>query len=1043
MINIKIMNLPQISVSRLRGITIIYVSFIVLALFALKLIPVDILPPVEAPYVSVAITYQSASPEQIEQQVVKYVEEQIKVVEGVEEIRSICEQGVAVVQVKFRVGENLDFAVQRINERLEFLKRTITDPNIQFAVLRFTSSTFPVLFLGVTGKRDRAGLYNILDRTVSPYISSLPGVGGTLILADAQRNLNIWVDPEKMRKYNIGILDVKNAIAQYNGDFSAGKISLGGQSSVYATVKGKFSSIDDAKEIVVAVRGGIPIKLKDIAEIEVSSRYVDSSRSYFFGSDGEQETVLLYLVRKRPGANIVEVSDEVKKSLQKISNELPADVKIRVLLDFADSIRKTIDELKTTIYYSVIAISIITFVFVRRIRELVILVVSIPTSLFFTILTLYFLGRSLNIITLSAIIASSGIVIDNSIVVLESIKRRQSEGKPFLRAIIDGANYVFIPLLGSTVTNFIVFLPIVFIKGISFYLFLDFALVITVASIISLFVAVTLIPALSSKLLGKEEFSYPMEWLEKGYKRALRLIINHPFISLVIISSVGFIPILLFPKVKKEFLRVQEGQDMRIFVYLYKSASWHVAEKTAFKIKDEIYKKMPGKVEYMFLRYGESSFGRAFGRAQRFTEAENLILIGIRFKEISYANAYKIISDVISSDPNVEEFRIISANPVNLFIFGQSRGIEMQVYSDLAEENYLKFLERLKEIRNFIRGLDFVRAADIEIGEPVPELQLTLWDYGKSLGFSPAYLGDFLSTLITGTQIGTVTLNGLNMDVFIRTKEGREIDLESFLRIPVKSPIVLQDGYVHLSDIARIRWGLSPSEIQRINSFRVGIISVDTAESDFVAAQKLKSLVEKNFPDVRVDFGGSVQEFGQTFSSVLAIFGLAIFLGFASMVVILESFSLPFIILFTIPLAIAGVFLALFLTGIPLSLLSFISTFLLAGVVVNNGIVLLEVIQKKYREENLDLVGALIEGGGERLRPILMTSLTTILGVFPSIFGSSETLVGGRDFAVPTIGGLIYSSFFTLFLMPTMYYIFMKIPEKLLRKKLKVKIDTK
>jgi HAE1 family hydrophobic/amphiphilic exporter-1 len=1030
------MNLPQISVSRPAGITVIYVSLIVVALFASRIIPVDILPPIEPPFVSIAITYQSASPEQIEQIIVKQVEEAVKSVEGVDEISSICEQGVAVVQVKFRVGENLDYAVQRINERLEFVKRTIQDTNIQFSVLRFTSSAFPVLFLGVSGKRDRASLYKILDEIISPYISSLPGVGGVLILADAQRNVNIWVDPQKMRKYDIGIAEVKNAIAQYNGDFSAGKITLG-RTSIYTTLKSKPKTKSDIENIVVGIKGGVPIKLKDIAEVEVSSRYVDSSRSYFFEGES-QETVILYLVRKRPGANIVEVSNNVKAALEKISEKVPADIKIRVLLDFADSIRSTIEELRTTLYYAVLAVTIVVFIFLRSIRESLILAISIPTSLLFSILFLYFLGKSLNLITLSAIIISSGIVIDNSIVVLESIRRRLEEGLPFREAIVKGANYVFTALLGSTITNFIVYAPIIFLKGLAFFIFIDFVIVIATSSIISLFVAISLIPALSSRLLKKKEEPKSVQptsrWIEEKYKKALGFIVKHPVISTTLLILISIIPFSLSRKIKKEFIPVQEAQDMRIFIYLPKTASWKWAEEVAFKVKDEIMKKMDQNTEYIFLRYGESAFGRAFGRAQRFTEADNLILMGLRFKNLKYNEAYKIVSNILSEEPNIEEFRIIPANPINLFIFGQSRGIEMRVYSDVAEEDYVKFIERLLALRDFLRKQDFVRSADIEIDKPVPELQLLLTDSGKYKGFTPAYLGDYLSTIITGTQIGTVTFGGEDFEIFLRSKEGKEIKIEEFLNTPVKTPIpIQQDGYMYLSDVVKYKFGLSPSEIYRINGFRVGIISIDTTEASVTAAEKIKKLVKENFPEFDIEFGGAVQEASKTFLNLLMLMALAIFLVWASMVVVLESFSAPFIILLTIPPAVSGTFLAMFLTNTSLSLISFLSIFLLAGIVVNNGIVLLDVIITKEREEGLSWKDAVILGASERLRPILMTSLTTIIGVAPSIFSTSQSLVGGKEFAIPTAGGLILSTTLTLFLMPAIYSLIKTISAKLKR----------
>lgn len=1025
------MRLIEGAVKNFPGTFIIYLSFVVLGLYAANLLPVDLLPPVEFPFISVAITMENASPEQIETVAVKPVEEQIKQVEGVEEIKSICEQGVAVVQIKFRIGENPDFAVQRINERLEFVKRQFAalGLDISLGTLRFTSSAFPVLFVGITGNRGKDSLYRIADDIISPYITTLPGVGGILILADAQKNLNIWVDIEKMRKYGVGIQDVKQALAQYNGDFSAGKINLG-KSALITTVKARFRSISDIENVVVATRDGMPVKIKDIAEVEISGTDETSSTLFY---DGEKlEDILLLLIRKRPGANIVEVSDNVRNALEKVSEKLPADVKIRVLLDFSESIKKTIDELRTTVFYAVLAVGLITFIFIRRWRESLILFISIPVSLIFTLLIMYFLNIGLNIISLSAIIASSGIVIDNSIVVLESIKRKnQVEGKDIKTASIVGSEYVYTALLGSAITNFIVFLPIVFIKGLAFRLFIDFALVIAISSIISLYIAITLIPAISSKFLkdesGKIKKAEDIFALEGPYKKLLSRVAEKPTIFLILIPLFLAIPFLSFPKIPKELIPAKNIPDMRIFVYLPKTANWKWAEKIAFDIKDRIIEQIGNeKIEYMFFRYGESSFGRAFGKAHKFTEADNMILIGAKLKDISYFDAYRKISEILSSFPDIEDFRIIPANPINFFIFAQSRGIELRLYSDLAEQDYVAFLERVKKIKDEIRKLDFVLAADVEEEKPVPEIQLLLWDAGKSLGITPAYLGDYLATLITGTTAGIFSRYGEDIPILLRSKEGREIDFEEFKRIPIKPPFS-QDGSAFLSDIVRIKIGLTPSEIERINSFRVARISADTTGSSFTDAQKIASFIKEKFPDIDVELGGGVQEAQKTFSSATITVLLAIFLVYASMVVILKSFLTPFIILITIPLAVSGVFLALFITGTPFSVLAVIAIFLLSGIVVNNGIVLLEVVDKKRDEEGLSWKEALIEGASSRLRPVLMTSLTTIMGLTPTIFTESESIVGGKNFAIPSIGGLILSATLTLIFVPALYALFQKI----------------
>ncbi len=1031
------MSFPKLSVSRPAGTSIIYISLIVLAVYSSFLIPVDLLPPVETPFVSVAISYPGASPEQIETLIVRPMEDELKVVEGVEEIQSTCEDGVGLIQIKFRTGENLDFAVQRVNERVEFVKRRLLAlqsggtnqfQNLQISVLRFTSSAFPILFIGVVGKRTLESLYQIAYDLISPYISTIPGVGGTLILADAQRNLNIWLDVSKMQKYGIGVQEVRSAIYQYNGDFSVGKINIG-DTAFFSTVKGKLGSLRDVEDIVVSVKNGLPIRLKDIADIEISSK-LESSRSIFFDESGVEQSILLMLVRKRSGSSIVQTSDRIKDELSKISERLPADVKVLILLDFADQIRETINELRRTIFYAVLSVLVITYLFIRNFGESFILFTSIPVSVLFSVLFLYLLGKSFNIISLSAIIVSTGVVIDNSIVVLESIKRKQREGLPLIRAIVEGAEYVFTALLASTITNFVPFIPIIFLKGFTLSLFSDFALVVFLSSLISLIVAVTLIPALSSKVMKEEKFTYPFEWLESGYKRFLGFVINKPVVPSLAIIFLSVSIFLLFPTLKKEIFPVRPAPDLRVFIYLPKVANSMWSERVAFQIKDEIIKIFGDNILYVFLRYGESTFGRAFGRAQRFTEADNLILVGIRLRSsYPYNLAYEKISQLLSSFPDIENFRILPANPINILVFAQQRNVQLLLYSDTESADYVKFVELAKRIRDDVRTLDFVRAADVDIEEPVPEIKLALWDYAKSLGVTPLYLGDYLSTLITGSYVGPFSWNGQNINIFLVNRYGRNIGFENFLRLPIKPPFS-QDGTVFLGDIVVRKFGVSPSEILRVNGIRAVSLSVDTTGATLTDAEKLKRYIEDNYPEVFVDLGGAVRETSSTFKSAIIIFILAIFLVYSSMVVILESLSLPLIILLNIPLGIAGVVLALFLTKIPLSILGIIAIFLLSGIVVNNGIVLIEVVNKKEREEGLDWRSALRDGAGSRIRPVLMTSLTTIFGLVPSLFIQSKSLLGGSDFVIPSVGGLAFSLLMTLVLIPSLYATIRRIKER-------------
>ena len=1016
------MNLPEISVKRPISVTIIWISLIVLAFYSLQKIPVDFLPNIEVPFITVVATYPGAGPEQMERFVAKPLEKTIGVVDGVDEMNTTCDDGVVSIAVRFKMGRNLDAAATDVKERVEFAKRLLPENVKEIYVLKFSTSAFPILFLGITGDRGGESLRRILDNDIVPKISRVPGVGGVIVFGGTERSVNVWLDVSRMKKYGISVDRLKSAFLQYNIDSSVGNITLG-KTTTPLVVKGQFTSVQDIENLPVALADSVPVKLKDIADVDLSYKG-KTSGTYMLGKPS-----VLFLVQKKPGANTIDVSKGIKEEIKKIVEKLPDDVSVGVVLDFSTFIEDSIANLRQTLFYGILSVILVSFLFIRRIRESIIIGFAIPTSIFFSVLFLYLLGRTFNIITLSAIIMSSGMVVDNSIVVLESIRRMMEEGKTKIEASIKGANYVFTSILGATATTLIVFLPVIFLKGIAFSFFWELGLVIILSIGISLIVAITLIPSLSSKVLPEVALRRVTAGLEEKYKKILGFVVKRPgritagFV-LIFISS-----LFLFKIIKKDFMPYEDTGEVRMQIYLPRTADWRWSEKVASEVRERVRKELGDKILWDYIQYGETRMGKTarFGRHRH--EAGNLITLGLKVKDISTFETITKVKSLLADIPDIERVTGFSGNPVNLFLLGQGKPVEIRLFGD----DYLELFKTAKELKDQLSTLGFLRDVELEALEPTPEVDLHLSEVAQNIGISPYYLSQVLEMFVLGVDIGTFKYRGDDIKIFLRTKEGEDMDIKNILSLPIVlgAPTSIE---VSVGDIANLETGFSPMSIERIDGKRVVKVSADTYEPVITVAEKIKDFVKRfNFPPgIDWDFAGSIKEGKSAFTSIFQIIGVVLFLDFAAMVVTMESLTLPFIILFSIPFAVTGVFISLFVTGVPFSLMPLIGLILLAGLVVNNGIVLLDSIRKLELEGN-DWRYAVLYGAGRRLRPVLMTTLTTMFGLFPSLFGRGAGFGTGKPLSISVIGGLFVSTCVTLILIPSIYSILRKIQTRGIR----------
>lgn len=1038
------MNLPKLSVDRPVTVVMVILIILLLGFVSFTNLGIDLLPELNLPIVIIYTEYSGAGPAEVENLVTRPIEQIVGSVRGLNTIESVSSIGSSIVVVQFNWGTNIDQATIDLREQLDLISGFLPESAQKPMVFKMDPNLIPIVQLGATGALSSADLKTVLEDKVVPRLERIEGVASVVLMGGDTREIRLEVDPAKLSYYGLTLPQLLQIMQGDNVNLSGGSASMGDQ-ELLVRIKGEFQSIDEIGNVSVATPLGTRVRLKDLGEI-VDTYQERKQLSRLNGQDA-----IGISVNKQTDANTVQVSREIRKALAELERELPEDISIKTLFDQAEYIEFSIRNMTQNMITGGLLAMLILFVFLRNVPTTMIVALSMPISVVATFTLVYFGGITLNIMSLGGLALGLGMLVDNSIVILENIYRHREEGLRIKEAAVTGANEVGNAITASTLTTVAVFFPIVFVEGIASELFREFALTISFSLFASLLVALTIVPMFSSRMMkitpinnngngevnqaGKKPFwkrimaawARGLKKLETGYRRLLEASLRRRRRVILIVTLVVVASLALIPVIGAEFIPAMDQGYATVNITLpYGSKLEATGEMTA--IVEEIITSIP-EVDLVFTTIGADTTG--MGGAG---PAENA-RIDIVLKQLSERDrgTDEVADEIWAKVRDIPGAEItVSGVDASASMGHAMAPIEVRVEGDDLEV----LTEIAKQIKMVMESVPGTREVEVGSEEGRPELALVV-DRAKAAhyGLSPAQIVSTVQTAMQGQTITRYREAGEEIDVkVIFPKELRE-NIADLRSIEFLTPTGLK---VPLGEVAELNIEQGLTDITRRNQTRFISVTSQISGRDLNSVMNDINLFldeQLQLPDgYSIQMGGSAEEMVKAFSSLTKALLLAIALVYMIMAAQFESFLHPFVIMFSMPVAIVGVILGLLVTGSTLNVISFIGIIMLAGIVVNNAIVLVDYINT-LRRRGMERDEAIVLGGQTRLRPILMTTLTTVLAMLPIMFEVGEGGEAGAPLAAAVVGGLTTSTLLTLVLVPVVYSIFDDWGQKIMRRR--------
>jgi hydrophobic/amphiphilic exporter-1 (mainly G- bacteria), HAE1 family len=1025
------MSIYSTSVKRPVTTILIFVALMVMGIYSLVQLPVDLYPEMELPFVVVYTNYPGASASDIESNITKPLESSLNSVSKLKEITSTSSDALSVIFMQFEYGTNLDEASNDIRSSLSFVERYLPEDADRPTIIKFNTSMMPIIFYTITAKESYAGLEKILDEKIVNPLNRIEGVGSVGLSGVPGRKVYIDVDPRKMEAYNLSIEQIGNILRAENMNMPSGYIEMG-KTDYPLRIQGEFTESEVIKNIVVSSFNGNNVYLKDVAEVR------DTIRESKLDTKINGAKGMSMFVQKQSGGNTVKVTKEVEKSLAELSKELPQDVKIQKLFDSASFIKDSISNLTETLMFAAIFVILVVLFFLGRWRATFIIILTIPISLIVAFIYLFVSGASINIISLTSLSIAIGMVVDDAIVVLENITKHIERGSRPREASIYATNEVWLAVIVTTLTVVAVFFPLTFVKGLTGVLFKQLGMIVTITIVTSVFAAITLTPTLSSLLLKwypiKKDaplWTYDgsirrgLDWFDRFYEKTLRWALRHKKVVVIAAILIFFGSMSLFLVVDTEFFPQADESRITATVELQTGTRVDQTILTANRIDSLITAKYP-EVNIISTSAGaddQGGFASIFSAGGTHSIQYSLRLLPIeKRKKTVFELADEIRSD-LSKFPEIIDFTVSTSD--NMGSFGGST-VDVEVYGyNIAETNLVA-----EELAAKIKKMQGAKDVTISRNKSKPELQILL-DQNKMItnGLNTMQVSTAVKNRIAGLTATQLRQFGDEYDIVVRYKRSAINKLTDIENIGILNPA---GQTIRLGEIAEIKEYWAPPSIQHKRKERIVTVSFTPYKRSLTDLQieVQKAINETTIPaDVVVQISGAIKEQMESFMDIGLLMVISLILVYLIMASQFESLKMPFIIMFSIPFAFSGVVIALFLTHTTLSVISAIGAVMLIGIVVKNAVVLVDFINL-MRERGNELYEAIAISGRSRLRPVLMTSATTILGMLPLAMskGSGSELWSPMGIAV--IGGLIFSTFVTLVLVPVIYALFSKRGER-------------
>ena len=1017
-----------------------FIAVVIFGIFSFSKLPIDLMPDIETNTIMVITSYAGASSSDIETNVSRPLENTLNSVEHLKHITSKSRENISLITLEFEYGYDIDDLTNDVRDKLNMVTSALPDEVGNPIIFKFSSDMMPIMMLSVKANESLPALYKILDENIVNPLARIDGVGTVSIAGAPKREINVYMNPEKMEAYNITIETVSSKIGAENRNMPGGSFDIG-NNTYPLRVEGEFKSPQEMNDIVVGTYNGANVYLKDVA------RVVDGTeeRAQKAFTDGQQGAMII--IQKQSGGNSVNIADAVREKLPELQKRLPSDIEIGIIQDTSDNIKMTVKALGETIAYALVFVMLIVFIFLGRWRATVIIGITIPFSLIASFIYLLISDGSLNVISLSCLSIAIGNVVDDAIVVLENVTTHIERGSSPKSAAVHGTNEVAISVIASTLTMLAVFFPLTMITGMAGVLFKQLGWMMCVIMVVSTVSALTLIPMMCSQMLKLKKkqskffkiFYTPigraLDKLDNWYAKRINWAVRHRWTVLFVCFGIFIASLFTFPHIKSEFFPSQDSGSASATLELPIGTRVEKAQEVALQLTDIWKKRYADDLVVCNFRVGQADDDNAF--ASMSDNGSHIISFNLRFVPVTERERkLAVICDEMRADirlmPEIARSRVTLGG--NGGMGGESKA-SFEIYGhDFAITDSLA--AELK--RRLSNNLDLISQINISRGAYQPEYQVE-FDREKLAmhGLNLSTAATFLRNRYNGALATYFREDGDEYDVKVR------YDIDYRTSIADIENIVLYSSTgapVRIKEVGKVVQRETPPTIERKDRSRIvtvdAVMAAGAALSDGVSFA-LAEIEKMDIPSgYTIQVAGSYEDQQESNADMGVLAVLIIILVFIVMAAQFESLTYPFIIMFSVPFALTGVLLALYITGTTMNIMSILGAIMLIGIVVKNGIVLIDYTML-LRGRGLGIIPATVRAARSRLRPILMTTLTTILGMVPLATSQGVGAEMWRPLGVAVIGGLTISTIMTLVYTPVMYCIFGSNGIKRNRKKLR------
>ena len=1016
-----------------------FLAVVIFGLFSLSRLPIDLYPDIDTNTIMVMTAYPGASASDIENNVTRPLENVLNSVSNLKHITSRSSENMSLITLEFEFGKaDIDVLTNDVRDKLDMVSSILPDDAGTPIIFKFSTDMIPIVLLSVQADESQSALYKILDDRVVNPLARIPGVGTVSISGAPQREVQVYCDPYKLEAYHLSIETISSIIGAENKNVPGGNFDIGNE-TYSLRVEGEFPDMRQLADVVVGTYNGATVYLKDVAKV-VDTVEERAQETYNNGVKGA-----MIVVQKQSGANSVEISKKVQEILPRLQKNLPSDVKLGIIVDTSENILNTIDSLTETVMYALLFVVLVVFVFLGRWRATLIICITIPLSLIASFIYLAISGNTINIISLSSLSIAIGMVVDDAIVVLENVTTHIERGSEPKQAAVHGTNEVAISVVASTLTMIAVFFPLTMITGMTGVLFKQLGWMMCVIMFISTVSALSLTPMLCSQLLRLQRkqskafktFFAPIErgldGLDNAYARMLNWAVRH---RTLVLGCVAFfvLSLLCARAVGTEFFPAQDNARIAVKLELPIGSRKEVAQEISQRLAEQWMQKYKGVMKVCNYTVGQADSDNTWASMQdngSHIISFNISLVNPADRSVSLSAVCDEMREDLKMYPEFSKAQVILGG-THTGMSGQTTA-DFEVYGYSMEETDTV----AANLKRALHGVKGVSEVNISRSDYQPEYQVDFDREKLALhGLNLSTAAGYLRNRINGATASKYREDGEEYDIKVRYAPEFRTSLDAIENILVYNA---KGQGVRIKDLGKVVERFAPPSIERKDRERIVTVSAVISGAplgDVVAAGN--AIIDRmNIPsDVTVQVSGSYEDQQDSFADLGTLGVLIILLVFIVMAAQFESLTYPFILILSVPFAMSGVLMALFITHTTLSVMSLLGAIMLIGIVVKNGIVLID-YTILCRERGQSILNAVVTAGKSRLRPVLMTTLTTVLGMIPMAVGSGQGSEMWSPMAIAVIGGLTVSTILTLIYVPTMYCIFGGVGVKRQRGKLR------